>query len=249
MTDQKKANTSTEDPAFQVTLLKDFIHRLIVHHSLWYSRCREELGEEEAFEVLSAVVDKSYGIMAKRLGKILGYDMEEGHPSALSKMPKARKKDLQRGIAVNWLANDGVWFQEIENRRGMKSAKEMNDDCWAVFSPFEARSIKTLLNMGREPGLEGLKNALNFRLYAFINQQSIAEEKSDSFIFRMNDCRVQSARKRRNLPDYPCKSAGIVEYSTFARTVDPRIHTDCLACPPDDHPPDWYCSWRFTLKA
>ena len=52
----------------------------------------------------------------------------------------------------------------------------------------------------------------------------------------MNDCRVQAARKRKGLADYPCKSGGLVEYRSFAETIDPRIRTSCIACPPDDHP-------------
>lgn len=95
--------------------------------------------------------------------------------------------------------------------------------------------------------LKGLKQALNFRLYATINTQSITEEKPDSFIFRMNECRVQSARKRKGLDDYPCKSGGLVEYTTFASGIDPRIRTECIGCPPDAHPQEWYCAWRFFL--
>ena len=64
---------------------------------------------------------------------------------------------------------------------------------------------------------------------------------------QMNECRVQSARKRRGLPDYPCKSAGVVEYTHFATGMDPRITTECIGCPPDPHPEEWYCAWRFRL--
>ncbi len=64
----------------------------------------------------------------------------------------------------------------------------------------------------------------------------------------MNECRVQSARKRKGLDDYPCKSAGLVEYAYFARSIDDRIQTECIGCPPDPHPEDWYCAWRFTLR-
>ena len=61
----------------------------------------------------------------------------------------------------------------------------------------------------------------------------------------MNDCRVQSMRKKKGLPDYPCKAAGLIEYEKFASAVDGRIRTRCIACPPDEHPRDWYCAWEF----
>jgi hypothetical protein len=59
---------------------------------------------------------------------------------------------------------------------------------------------------------------------------------------------VQSARKRRGLPDFPCKKVGLVEYSTFATEIDPRIKTECIVCPPDDHPDEYYCGWKFWIE-
>jgi hypothetical protein len=89
---------------------------------------------------------------------------------------------------------------------------------------------------------------LNFRIYAQVNTQSTVAEGPGSLVFQMNECRVQSARKRKGLDDYPCKSAGLVEYTYFARSIDDRIETECIGCPPDAHPDEWYCAWRFTLK-
>jgi hypothetical protein len=152
-------------------------------------------------------------------------------------------------VSLGWLATDGTWFQAVEHDRGMNDAKRCNDTCWAIFSPVEAESIRHFLKLDRQPGLEGLKRALGFRMYSVINVQSVAEEAPDSFVFRMNDCRVQAARKRKGLADYPCKSAGLVEYTAFARAVDPRIETECVGCPPDDHPEEWFCAWRFSLSA
>jgi hypothetical protein len=60
---------------------------------------------------------------------------------------------------------------------------------------------------------------------------------------------VQAARKRKGLNDYPCKSGGMVEYTYFARSIDERIITECIACPPDAHPDEWYCAWRFRMNA
>jgi len=64
----------------------------------------------------------------------------------------------------------------------------------------------------------------------------------------MRDCRVQSARRRKDLPLFPCKSVGIVEYSEFARTIDIRIDTQCIGCPPDlEAGKEFYCGWRFSI--
>ncbi len=108
--------------------------------------------------------------------------------------------------------------------------------------------IKKLLGLPDNGGIPALKKALAFRMYALINDQSIEDVDDNCIIFRMNDCRVQAARKRKGLPDYPCKSAGVVEYPRFAETLDPRIRTECVGCPPDEHPDEWFCAWKFTLS-
>jgi hypothetical protein len=104
---------------------------------------------------------------------------------------------------------------------------------------------------GIEPGsgLDGLKKALGFRLYAVLNEQEVRNETDNSFEFYMVNCRVQAARDRKQMPLFPCKSVGIVEYAGFARTIDERIETECIACPPDPEAgKQFYCGWRFTLK-
>lgn len=228
-------------------LILDFFQRTMMHHAMWFAEVQHQLGREKALSVMEEVCKISYDIQLKRLGKILGFEMQGDIPSGLLNLPDEKLSELRDGLAVNWLANDGVWFQAVENKYGMNDAKRCNDSCWAQFSPFEAWSVKKLLNLGNSSGLEGLKKALQFRLYAAINKQSISEEKENSFVFQMNDCRVQSARKKKGLTDYPCKSAGLVEYATFAEAIDSRIKTECMGCPPDAHPDEWYCAWRFSI--
>lgn len=230
------------------SLILDFFHRMIMHYAFWYHEVARQFGREKAFEILNEVFAKSSGIQMKRLGKILGFEVLDGLPGPLLELPEEKLKELRKAMAVNWLANDGVWFQAVEFSRGMNDAKRCNDSSWAQFSPFEARTVKRMLDLPERPGLDGLKKALQFRLYAFINEQEIAEENEHSFVFRMNRCRVQDARKRKGLQDYPCKSGGLVEYTTFAETIDPRIKTECICCPPDDHPEEYYCAWRFSLE-
>src|ERR1039458_6327556 len=64
----------------------------------------------------------------------------------------------------------------------------------------------------------------------------------------MDHCRVQEARQRKGLPDFPCKPVGTVEFETFAKSVDPRIVTECLRCPPDALKGQ-SCAWEFMLGA
>ena len=149
--------------------------------------------------------------------------------------------------AKNWLAHDGLWFQAVEKAHGMEAAIDADREAWRRFTVIEAQRIMARLGLEPGGGIPALLECLKHRLYARLNLQEAIEVTDTRAVFRMVDCRVQSARKRKGLPDFPCKSVGIVEYSEFARTVDPRLETRCLACPPDAHPEEFWCAWEFTL--
>lgn len=231
-----------------VRLILDVIHRSILHYGLWFTEVRHQMGTARALKVLQTAYERSLDIQLNRLSKVLGFKLQDGLPKPLLEMDSEELKKLLEGFCANWLANDGVWFQAVEFKDGMNDAKRCNDSVWGQFSPIEAWAIKRFLQLPERPGLAGLKQALGFRIYAQINTQSIIEEGPDSLVYQMNECRVQSTRKRKGLDDYPCKSAGLVEYTYFARSIDDRIQTECIGCPPDPHPEDWFCAWRFTLK-
>ena len=154
---------------------------------------------------------------------------------------------LLEDFSKRWLAHDGLWFQAVEKEYGMEKAIELDARAWERFTVLEARRIMAFLGLEPGGGLPALKKALQYRLYSLVNDQEIVDLDNQSFVFRMKDCRVQAARKRKGLPDFPCRPVGLVEYSGFARTIDSRIKTRCLACPPGPHPSDYYCAWEFSL--
>jgi len=156
-------------------------------------------------------------------------------------------EDLLEDAAKLWLAHDGLWFQAVEKRYGIEKAIELDKEAWETFTVLEAKRIMSRHGIAAEGGLESLKAALQHRLYAHINEQEIIDETPTSFVFRMTDCRVQSARQRKGLAPFPCKEVGIVEYSLFAKTIDPRIRTTCIGCPPDPKQPGYWCAWKFEL--
>lgn len=161
------------------------------------------------------------------------------------------REELLRALemfAKNWLAHDGCWFLAAEERLGMDTAIELDALSWKRFAAVEAKRIMATFNISAGGGLAALEQALGLRFYALLNQQRVEwSEDRTRLRFFMETCRVQQTRTGKALPPFPCKQVGIVEFETFARTVDPRIRTTCLQCPPDEVS-SGYCGWEFTLE-
>ncbi len=167
------------------------------------------------------------------------------HPQYLS------REDLLKLIEIHaksWLAHDGCWFLAAEERYGFEDAIALDIRACELFSPVEAKRIMRAFQIRNGGGLDALEKALRFRLYATVNPQVIERPNDTTLVFKMLECRVHAARRRKGLPDFPCKPVGIVEYAEFAQTVDARITTRCLQCPPDHTEGSGYmCGWEFTM--
>lgn len=230
-------------------MIADTLHRTVVHYGLWWQQVERDLGLEETIKIEQDVWKKIFSLYVSRLGKILGFEVDaDGIPAALKdKSPEELQKVLD-GVSANWLASDGIWFQGVEHRHDLSTAQECNNAAWERFSPFEAECIRVLHDIKADDPLGVLAIALEQRLYANINEYTIERTDAETLVLYMNKCRVQYARNRKGLEDYPCKSGGMIEYTTFAETIDPRIKTECIGCPPDPHPAEWFCAWRFTIE-
>jgi len=156
--------------------------------------------------------------------------------------------ELNKIYAKNWLAHDGLWFQSIEEKYGMDMAIDMDREAWRRFTVIEARRLIDFLRLGKNSGITGLKKALSFRLYSTLNKDEIVVEEENVLIYRVKTCRVQHARRKKGLSDFPCKAVGIIEYSLFAKAIDERFETEVLSCHPDITNADYNCIWKFTLK-
>jgi hypothetical protein len=159
------------------------------------------------------------------------------------------REDLLKALemfARSWLAHDGCWFLATERRRGLGEAILLDTDAWAQFAVIEARRIMNTFSLPGAGGLQALDKALGLRMYSLINEQH-SEWQNGRLRFYMDRCQVQEARRRKGLADFPCKAVGEVEFSTFARTIDPRISTTCLHCPPAA-PEGRNCGWEFQLE-
>jgi len=232
-----------------IDLFHDSLHLAILHYALWFREAEHQIGLDKAIMADDAVWKQVLPTTIKRLAKRLNFPMQDGTPEALTRLSRKELGKLLEDMGKNWLACDGIWFQTIENNYDyeMYTAKRINDSNWVRFSYIEGKTIMKRLNLPQNGGIPVLKKALEYRQYALINQYETIEVSESKIIFRMNDCRVQSARKRKGLPDYACKSGGVTEYSRFAEAIDPRIITRCIGCPPDPHPDEWWCAWEFEM--
>ena len=168
------------------------------------------------------------------------------HNQALEKLDKEDLLKLIEIYCKNWLAMDGVWFQSVERKLGMDEAMEHDINAWRSFTVIEARRIKEFLKLEERSGIEGLKQALKYRLYANINEDEIIVQ-DNVLIYRTLDCRVQNARKRKGMEFHPCKAVGIVEYKYFAKEIDDRFECEAISCYPEITDDSCNCSWKFTL--
>lgn len=176
---------------------------------------------------------------------------ETGYYAALRRrllaLPKEQLVGMLEDAAKNWLAHDGLWFLAVEGHCGMETALQLDAQAWEQFSAIEAGRIMQRHGIAPGGGLDALEAVLAYRLYAYLNVQEATRVDAHTLRFRMVDCRVQSARRRKSLPEFPCRAVGLVEYASLARAVDPRIRTRCLACPPDPHPDEFWCAWEFAV--
>lgn len=165
---------------------------------------------------------------------------------SIGDLPKEKLVELCSLYAKNWLATDGLWFQGVERHYGFDDALEIDKEMWERLTVIEARRVRQFLELPEAPGLEGLKQALQFRLYAPLNECETYFD-GDALIYKVVSCRVQYARERKNMAYHTCKPVGLIEYSLFAKTIDGRIETECISCHPEVTDPSCNCCWKFFI--
>lgn len=227
----------------------DGIRRTIVHYGLWFSEAVHHLGVEAAVKAEQQAGDKAVEIILRRLLNALNIDMEGGVPLAMAGLDREKLEALRTAVAGNWLAVDGEWLQAVEDLEGEAEAKRIHETCWSRFSPYEAARIRTLLNLPADGGLPALRTALAHRLHARINAWDVSDFSDTGFTLRMLECRVQSNRRKKGLPELSCKAGGLTEFKTFAAAIDERIAVSCISCPPDVAEEEGVCcAWRFEIE-
>jgi len=142
---------------------------------------------------------------------------------------------------------DGLWFTLVEEKFGLDTALEIDVEVWRRLCLVQARRIQKYFAIDEGSSIRNLIKVIELDPLLAVFKPKAVELSDKRAVLRFTDCPPQKARIRDGRGEFPCKAVGMAFLSSYAEVIDPKIKMSCLACPPDAHPPQYWCAWQFEL--